>query len=147
MANVADFLNMTPQDTPMTVVLPEGSYEFIITSYRADVVGENQTPLVKVNVKATGILESDLTDADLPNAEPTRMEFWATPNALKVKNPATGLKSFLTSGIDLGHVDDLPYSELLEMAIGKTFKGVVKHEMVGKNKDILQASVKRILSN
>lgn len=147
MSNVADFLTMTPQDTPMTVVLPEGSYDFIITSYRADVVGENQTPLVKVNVKATGILESDLTDKDLPNAEPTRMEFWATPNALKVKNPATGLKSFLTSGIDLGHVDDLPYSELLEMAIGKSFKGVIKHEMVGKNKDILQATVKRILSN
>jgi hypothetical protein len=73
------------------------------------------------------------------------MEFWATPNALKVKNPATGLKSFLTSGLDMGHVDDLPYSELLEMAIGKTFKGLIKHEMVGKNKDILQASVKRIL--
>jgi hypothetical protein len=45
----------------------------------------------------------------------------------------------------MGHVDDLPYSELLEMAIGKTFKGLIKHEMVGKNKDILQASVKRIL--
>ncbi len=122
MSNIADFLNMTPQETPESVVLPEGSYDFTITSYRADVVGENQTPLVKVNVKATGILESDLKDSDLPNAEPTRMEFWATPNALKVKNPATGLKSFLTSGIELGHVDDLPYSELLEMAIGKSFK-------------------------
>ena len=71
--------------------------------------------------------------------------FGQHPMLLKVKNPATGLKSFLTSGLDMGHVDDLPYSELLEMAIGKTFKGLIKHEMVGKNKDILQASVKRIL--
>jgi|TARA_R100000734_G_C3294559_1_gene85903 hypothetical protein len=145
MSNVADFLNMTPQDTPESVVLPEGSYEFSVTSYRADEVGENQTPLIRVNVKAVGVIDSDLTDDKLTNAEPTRMEFWATPNALKVKNPATGLKSFLTTALDMGHVDDLPYSELLEMAIGKTFKGLIKHEMVGKNKDILQASVKRIL--
>tara|TARA_R100001163_G_scaffold64429_2_gene58645 strand:+ start:1715 stop:2152 length:438 start_codon:yes stop_codon:yes gene_type:complete len=145
MSNVADFLNMTPQDTPESVVLPEGSYEFSVTSYRADEVGENQTPLIRLNVKAVGVIDSDLTDDKLSNAEPTRMEFWATPNALKVKNPATGLKSFLTSGLEMGHVDDLPYSELLEMAIGKTFKGLIKHEMVGKNKDILQASVKRIL--
>jgi|TARA_Y100000289_G_C3908881_1_gene143491 hypothetical protein len=145
MSNVADFLNMTPQDTPESVVLPEGSYEFSVTSYRADEVGENQTPLIRVNVKAVGVIDSDLTDDKLSNAEPTRMEFWATPNALKVKNPATGLKSFLTTALDMGHVDDLPYSELLEMAIGKTFKGLIKHEMVGKNKDILQASVKRIL--
>ena len=145
MSNVADFLNMTPQDTPESVVLPEGSYEFSVTSYRADEVGENQTPLIRVNVKAVGVIDSDLTDDKLSNAEPTRMEFWATLNALKVKNPATGLKSFLTTALDMGHVDDLPYSELLEMAIGKTFKGLIKHEMVGKNKDILQASVKRIL--
>ena len=145
MSNVADFLIMTPQDTPESVVLPEGSYEFSVTSYRADEVGENQTPLIRVNVKAVGVIDSDLTDDKLSNAEPTRMEFWATPNALKVKNPATGLKSFLTTALDMGHVDDLPYSELLEMAIGKTFKGLIKHEMVGKNKDILQASVKRIL--
>ena len=145
MSNVADFLNMTPQDTPESVVLPEGSYEFSVTSYRADEVGENSTPLIRLNVKAVGVIDSDLTDDKLGNAEPTRMEFWATPNALKVKNPATGLKSFLTSGLELGHVDDLPYSEWLEMAIGKTFKGLIKHEMVGKNKDILQASVKRIL--
>ena len=145
MSNVADFLNMTPQDTPESVVLPEGSYEFSVTSYRADEVGENQTPLIRLNVKAVGVIDSELTDDKLSNAEPTRMEFWATPNALKVKNPATGLKSFLTSGLDMGHVDDLPYSELLEMAIGKTFKGLIKHEMVGKNKDILEASVKRIL--
>ena len=145
MSNVADFLNMTPQDTPESVVLPEGSYEFSVTSYRAVEVGENQTPLIRLNVKAVGVIDSELTDDKLSNAEPTRIEFWATPNALKVKNPATGLKSFLTSGLDMGHVDDLPYSELLEMAIGKTFKGLIKHEMVGKNKDILQASVKRIL--
>jgi hypothetical protein len=145
MSNVADFLNMTPQDTPESVVLPEGSYEFSVTSYRADEVGENSTPLIRLNVKAVGVIDSDLTDDKLGNAEPTRMEFWATPNALKVKNPATGLKSFLTSGLELGHVDDLPYSELLEMAIGKTFKGLIRHEMVGKQKDILQATVKRIL--
>jgi hypothetical protein len=91
------------------------------------------------------VIDSDLTEDKLKDAQPTRMEFWATPNALKVNNPATGLKSFLTNGLDMGHVEDLPYSELLEMAIGKTFKGLIKHEMVGQNKDILQPTVKRIL--
>jgi hypothetical protein len=145
MSNVADFLNMTPNDTPESVVLPEGSYEFSITSYRADEVGENNTPLIRVNVKAVGVIDSELSEDKLKDAQPTRMEFWATPNALKVNNPATGLKSFLTNGLDMGHVEDLPYSELLEMAIGKTFKGLIKHEMVGRNKDILQPTIKRIL--
>jgi hypothetical protein len=145
MSNIADFLNMTPNDTPDSVVLPEGSYEFSITSYRADEVGQNNTPLIRVNVKAVGVIDSDLTEDKLKDVQPTRMEFWATPNALKVNNPATGLKSFLTNGLDMGHVEDLPYSELLEMAIGKTFKGLIKHEMVGQNKDILQPTIKRIL--
>ena len=145
MSNVPAFLNMTPNDTPESVVLPEGSYEFSITSYRADEVGQNNTPLIRVNVKAIGVIDSDLTEDKPKDAQPTRMEFWATPNALKVNNPATGLKSFLTNGLDMGHVEDLPYSELLEMAIGKTFKGLIKHEMVGQNKDILQPTVKRIL--
>ena len=146
MSNVADFLSMTPNDTPDSVLLPEGSYEFTVTSYRADQVGENQTPLVRVNVKANSVIESDITDADLVNTEPTRMEFWATPASLKLSNPAIGLKAFLTNALDLGHVDDLPYSALLEMAIGKNFKGMVKHEMTGKNKDIKAAQVKRILA-
>ena len=145
MSNIAYFLNMTPNDTPDSVVLPEGSYEFSITSYRADEVGQNNTPLIRVNVKAVGVIDSDLTEDKLKDVQPTRMEFWATPNALKVNNPATGLKSFLTNGLDMGHVEDLPYSELLEMAIGKTFKGLIKHEMVGQNKDILQPTIKRIL--
>ena len=145
MSNIADFLNMTPNDTPDSVVLPEGSYEFSITSYRADEVGQNNTPLIRVNVKAVGVIDSDLTEDKLKDVQPTRMEFWATPNALKVNNTATGLKSFLTNGLDMGHVEDLRYSELLEMAIGKTFKGLIKHEMVGQNKDILQPTIKRIL--
>ena len=145
MSNIADFLTMTPNDTPEAVDLPEGSYEFSITSYRADEVGKNNTPIVRVNIKAIGVIDSDLPEDKLKDVLPTRMEFWATPNALKVNNPATGLKSFLTNGLDMGHVEDLPYSELLEMAIGKTFKGLIKHEMVGQNKDILQPTVKRIL--
>ena len=42
--------------------------------------------------------------------------------------------------------EDQSFGELLEQAIGQSFSGVVKHEMVGKNKDILQASVKRIIN-
>jgi hypothetical protein len=29
--------------------------------------------------------------------------------------------------------------------LSMTFSGIVKHEMVGRNKDILQASIKRII--
>ena len=41
---------------------------------------------------------------------------------------------------------DIPYAQSLEMAIGQTFSGVVKHEMVGRNKDILQATISRIIN-
>ena len=146
MAEISDFLSMNPDDVQEQMPLPEGSYDFVITSYRTDKVGENQNEIVRINVKANAVLESEISDSDLDHCEPTRMEFWATPASLKLSNPAIGLKAFLTNALDLGHVDDLPYSELLEMAIGKNFKGMVKHEMTGKNKDIKAAQVKRILA-
>ena len=143
-SDVSDFLSMSPNEVPQTVTLPEGSYDFIITSYRSDRVGENQTPLVKINVKATGIIQSDLDEADVGNTEPTRLEYWATPNAMKQKNPAISLKSFLTGSLSMDQ--ESSFGELLEQSIGQSFSGVVKHEMVGKNKDILQASIKKIIN-
>ena len=137
MSDVNDFLSMTPSEVPESVTLPEGSYDFTITSYRSDKVGENQTPLVRINCKAVGVIQSDLGDSDLVNAEPTRIEFWATPKAMQQNNPALSLKAFLTKGSSFG--------ELLEQSIGQSFSGIVKHEMVGRNKDILQASIKRII--
>ena len=109
MADIQNFLTMHPDDIPETQVLPEGSYDFVITSYRSDKVGEKQNEIVRINVKAQAVLESDITDGDLENCEPTS------------------------------------FGEALEQSIGQTFSGVVKHEMVGRNKDILQASVSRIL--
>ena len=143
MSDVNDFLSMTPGDVPESVTLPEGSYDFNITSYRSDRVGENQTPLVRINCKAVGIIQSDLTDSDLSNAEPTRIEFWATPKAMQQNNPALSLKAFLVKALDMG--DGASFGELLEQAIGQTFSGVVKHEMVGRNKDVLVASIKRVI--
>ena len=144
MNDIADFLSITPNDTPQSVVLPEGSYDFVIKSYRSDRVGQNETPLVRINVKAVGIIQSDLEEGQLENAESTRLQFWVTPNAMKLNNPAASLKMFVTQTLDMD--SDIPYNQSLEMAIGQTFSGVVKHEMVGKNKDILNASISRIIS-
>tara|TARA_R110002110_G_scaffold119042_1_gene293310 strand:+ start:526 stop:963 length:438 start_codon:yes stop_codon:yes gene_type:complete len=144
MNDIADFLSMTPNDTPQSVVLPEGSYDFVIKSYRSDRVGQNETPLVIISVKAVGVIQSDLEEGQLENAESTRLEFWVTPNAMKLNNPAASLKMFVTQTLDMD--SDIPYNQSLEMAIGQTFSGVVKHEMVGKNKDILQASISRIIN-
>ncbi len=36
MADVTDFLAMNPEDIADTITLPEGSYDFVITSYRTD---------------------------------------------------------------------------------------------------------------
>ena len=144
MNDIADFLSMTPNDTPQSVVLPEGSYDFVIKSYRSDRVGQNETPLVRINVKAIGVIQSDIEEGQLENAESTRLEFWVTPNAMKLNNPAASLKMFVTQTLDMD--SDIPYNQSLEMAIGQTFSGVVKHEMVGKNKDILNASISRIIS-
>ena len=144
MNDIADFLSMTPNDTPESVTLPEGSYDFVIKSYRSDRVGENQTPLVRINVKAVSVIQSDLDESQLENAEGTRLEFWVTPNAMKLNNPAASLKMFVTQTLDMD--SDIPYNQSLEMAIGQTFSGVVKHQMVGRNKDILQASISRIIN-
>jgi hypothetical protein len=144
MNDIADFLSMTPNDTPQSVVLPEGSYDFVIKSYRSDRVGQNETPLVIISVKAVGVIQSDLEEGQLENAESTRLQFWVTPNAMKLNNPAASLKMFVTQTLDMD--SDIPYNQSLEMAIGQTFSGVVKHEMVGKNKDILQASISRIIN-
>ena len=62
MADVNDFLAMSPDDIPETITLPEGSYDFVITSYRTDRVGENQNQIVRLNCKAQAVLESDITD-------------------------------------------------------------------------------------
>ena len=121
MSDVLDFLTMTPGDIPESVTLPEGSYDFTITSYRSDKVGENQTPLVRMNCKAVGVIQSDLSDSDLQNAEPTRIEFWATPKAMQQNNPALSLKAFLLKGLEMD--DTQSFSELLEQAIGQTFSG------------------------
>ena len=144
MNDIADFLSMTPNDTPQSVVLPEGSYDFVIKSYRSDRVGQNETPLVIISVKAVGVIQSDLEEGQLENAESTRLQFWVTPNAMKLNNPAASLKMFVTQTLDMD--SDIPYNQSLEMAIGQTFSGVVKHEMVGRNKDILQASISRIIN-
>ena len=63
---------------------------------------------------------------------------------MQQNNPALSLKAFLVKALDMG--DGASFGELLEQAIGQTFSGVVKHEMVGKKKDILQASIKNIIN-
>jgi hypothetical protein len=142
MADVTDFLSMNPDDIPESITLPEGSYDFVITSYRTDRVGENQNEIVRLNCKATAVLESDLTNADLENCDGTRLEFWATKKALRQGNPVISLKAFLTKSLGMSGAS---FGEMLEQAIGQSFSGIIKHEMVGRNKDILQASVSRIL--
>ena len=142
MADVSDFLSMNPEDIPESITLPEGSYDFVITSYRTDKVGENQNEIVRLNCKAQAVLESDITDADLENCDVTRLEFWATKKALRQGNPVISLKAFLTKSLGMTGAS---FGEMLEQSIGQSFSGIVKHEMVGRNKDILQASVSRIL--
>ena len=143
MADISDFLSMNPDDVQEQMPLPEGSYDFVITSYRTDKVGENQNEIVRINVKANAVLESEISDSDLDHCEPTRMEFWATDRALGQGNPVISIKKFLTKTLGMGGAN---FGEMLEQSIGQTFSGVVKHEMVGRNKDILQASIKRIIN-
>jgi|TARA_R110000787_G_scaffold37078_3_gene94437 hypothetical protein len=149
MANdLSGFLDTTPGDTPDPILLPEGTYGFVFKSYRADEVGENQNTKVTVRAQATDVVESDLDDGDLEHAKPVRLEYWATERALAHDSSNISLKAYLRTVLDMSstEMEELPYSQLLEMAIGQTFKGVVKHEMVGKNKDILIASVARVLA-
>ena len=143
MADISDFLSINPDDVQEQMPLPEGSYDFVITSYRTDKVGENQNEIVRINVKANAVLESEITDSDLDHCEPTRREFSATARALGQGNPVISIKKFLTKTLGMSGAN---FGEMLEQSIGQSFSGVVKHEMVGRNKDILQASIKRIIN-
>ena len=125
MAEISDFLSMNPDDVQEQMPLPEGSYDFVITSYRTDKVGENQNEIVRINVKANAVLESEITDSDLDHCEPTRMEFWATSRALGQGNPVISIKKFLTKTLGMSGAN---FGEMLEQSIGQTFSGVVKHE-------------------
>jgi hypothetical protein len=146
--DLSGFLDTTPGDTPDPILLPEGTYGFIFKSYRADEVGENQNTKVTVRAQATDVIESDLDEGELAHAKPVRLEYWATPKALSHDSSNISLKAFLRVALDMSadEMAELPFSQLLEMSIGQAFKGVVKHEMVGKNKDILIASVARVLA-
>ena len=64
---------MNPDDVQEQMPLPEGSYDFVITSYRTDKVGENQNEIVRINVKANAVLESEISDSDLDHCEPTQL--------------------------------------------------------------------------
>ena len=122
MADVTDFLSMNPEDIPETITLPEGSYDFVITSYRTDRVGENQNQIVRINCKAQSVLESDITDADLENCDSTRLEFWATKKALRQGNPVISLKAFLAKTLGMSGNS---FGEMLEQTIGQSFSGIV----------------------
>ena len=143
MADVYDFLTMSPEDIPETITLPEGSYDLVIWPFCYTTVGENQNQIVRLHCKAQAVLESDITDADLENCDGTRLEFWATKKALRQGNPVISLKAFLTKTLGMSGNS---FGEMLEQTIGQTYSGIIKHEMVGRHKDILQASVSRILT-
>ena len=145
---LSSFLETTPGDTPDPIILVDGTYDFVFKSYRADEVGENQNTKVTVMAKAVDAVESELDTEELAHAKPVRLEYWATDNALAHDSSYISLKVFLRNVLDMSadEMEGLPYSQLLEMAIGQRFKGVTKQTMVGKNKDILVAEVARVLA-
>jgi len=142
------FLNSTPSDTPDPVLLPPGVYDFTIKSYRVDGVGENNTPIIKFNSDAVDVVETDEDNVDLAAAKTVRKEYWGTDKAIAHDSINISLKQFLSNTLDMStsEIGGIDYPQLLEMTIGRRYRGVVEHKMVGKDNNILIAEVTRVLA-
>jgi len=146
MADLNAILDMTPGETPDPVSLTPGVYEFTITRYKTEEVGENKTGKLTWSIRADAIVESDLSDEDLELAKPLYMEFWLTEKSFSYDVPHISVKHFLTDALGIDE-EDVSYRDLFELALGKTFTGKVEIEMQGKDRDRPTPTVKRVLVN
>ena len=140
--NLEDYLSTPMKDQPKPVVLPDGWYNFVINQYTVDKVGKDGTGLLKIFVKPTDILESELPEEQLSMAKRAKFEMWLTENAVNVDNPAWSLNRFIDDVLCLP--EENGPGDNMELMIGMQFAGRTKIEMEGKNKDIPMAVMQTV---
>lgn len=142
-------LHTTPADTPDAVIVPAGAYTWKIVRYRADKVGQDQKTKVTFTVKPIAILEADgVTEEQLADFLPVRVEYFWTPSALKQPSPIISGKVFLRRVLDMSpeELENVDYVQQLEMSLGQVFNAECRVGMEGKNKDIPTSRIARFLA-
>lgn len=149
MVDLSDFMSMSFGAVPEQKLLAEGIYEMSISGYydRQYEKDDETRTIITVRLKAAGVVEADFEETDLEVAEPVRMDFFCTPPALAQKSPVISVRAFVRDILDLStdEVDQLDVGPALEMLTGRRFRAVLRHEMTGKNKDVKEAKVARII--
>jgi hypothetical protein len=147
--DLSDFMTMSFGDIPEQKLLEDGIYEFVVQGYfdrQYEKDGETRT-IVTVRTKADSVIESEYDDDDLGVSEVVRMDFFCTEPALAQKSPVISLRAFCRDILDLSsdEVANLDVAPALEMLTGRRFSGVVKRGMGGKNKDIPEAKITKVI--
>jgi hypothetical protein len=144
MSSLEAFMGTAASDVKDPVELTKGQYRFAITSYRAEQVGENQTPKITIKAKAVDVVDAEDFDPDsIAEAMPVFMEYWGTDKSLAQPSPVISLKQLLVHVFELP--DELDFTQLLEMSISQEFVGLVDIKMEGKDKDRPTPRVVRII--
>ena len=141
---IDDYLDVTPEDVPEAIVLPDGIYDFTVGPWRRDKVGEDQKSKITISLKPVAIVDSEVDEEQFQWAENVRQEFWLTEKALASKAPHISMTAWLTKVLGLPE-EGVSLRDLLEMSLGLPVRARTKIEMKGKEKDIPQAEVTRFL--
>jgi len=149
MVDLSNFVSMSFGAVPEQKLLAEGIYEMVISGYydtQYEKDGETRT-IINIRLKAAEVVEADFEEEDLDVSEPVRMTFFCTGPALAQKSPVISVRAFVRDILDLStdEVDQLDVGPALEMLTGRRFRAVLRHEMGGKNKDVKEAKVAKIL--
>jgi len=135
---IAEALSRTPGQTPAPVDVTEGVYDFIVSNYRTDVVGEDEKVKVTIFAKPVEVVDSDeTTQEDLENVNNVRLEHFHTPKALGNAGAIISAASFLALVLNMSRseIEELQYDQLYEMALGQRFRGAVTVEVSNKGNE------------
>lgn len=132
-ADVTNFLDMEVGEVKDPMVLPNGTYLYVITKYapmRAN--NDKKTPFTRVTLKPVEVRDVDNwdDDANLDDYKRVTHDFWQTDNANKI------VARFLVQTLGLDNREGkAKFSELWEQAIGREVVGATEYKLGGRNKD------------
>jgi hypothetical protein len=142
MSDANDFLNERIGDTKEPQPLPEGDFDFLITSYSLGKrKNESETPYVRFLVKPTESYTPEVPTDSLNQYKKVEWEFPLTDAAKPIA------KRVLTKQLSVESDDDTPWRQLFENALGVRFRAITKIELVGKNKDIKVTKIAKVVRN
>ena len=140
MTDVSNFMDASASDFDAPQPLPKGRYSLTVRNYESGVIpNEKATPYVKVLFAVSALIDGEDTQDEISSAGDVENMFWMTDKS------AYRTKEWLRDIVGLD-VEDRPFRELFEEAIGATVIAEIDHELRGKNKDFLVPVVTEFLA-